>query len=111
MQLWLLHVTVTYTNYTSRMFFPFFSAINYVQKNSSNTVKFSFPSGVKNQMLMLLSSTIKYFFVSRKSYPGPSLIQFRLNKSKSVSKMVIPRQLFQGISKKSKNFVSLRLSF
>ena len=100
MQLWLLHVTVTYTNYTSRMFFPFFSAINYVQKNSSNTVKFSFPSGVKNQMLMLLSSTIKYFFVSRKSYPGPSLIQFRLNKSKSVSKMVIPSQLFQGISKK-----------
>ena len=42
-------------------------------------------------MLILLSSKNKVFFVSRKSYPGPSLIQFRLkgdDESKSVSKRV-----------------------
>ena len=43
-------------------------------------------------MLMLLSSKSKVFFESRKSYPGPSLIQFSLkgnNKSKSVSNRVV----------------------
>ena len=41
---------------------------------------------------MLLSSKVKYFFVSRKSYPSPSLIKFRLkgtNKYRSVSKRVV----------------------
>ena len=48
--------------------------------------------GLKNQMLMLLSSTIKYFSYPERVYPGPSLIEFCLkgnNKSKSVSKMVV----------------------
>ena len=70
-----------------------------VQTQSSSTFLGQILRGVKNQMLMLLSSTVnKYqvasstFFVSRKSYLGPNLIQFRLkgnNKSISVSKMVV----------------------
>ena len=48
--------------------------------------------GVKNQMLMLLSSKSYVFFAFRKSYPDTSLIQFHLkgnNKSKSVSERVV----------------------
>ena len=75
MQLWRVpHIIVT-----SRMFpiitithlecFPIFSVINYVQKNSLNTVKFNLPGSdivwCENLMLMLLSSTVKYF-----SYPA-----------------------------------------
>ena len=48
--------------------------------------------GVKNQMLKLLSSNSQVFFVSRKSYSDPSLIQLCLkgnDKSKLVSKRVV----------------------
>ena len=58
--------------------------------------------GVENQMLILLSSKSKIFFVSRKSYPGPSLIQFRFkgnNKSKSVSKRVAQCRYLPVISR------------
>ena len=40
MQLWVSHGIVTYTNNTSNV--SIFSVINYPQKNSPNTVKFSF---------------------------------------------------------------------
>ena len=72
--------------------------------------------GVKNQMSMLLSSKSQVYLVSRKSYPGPSLIKFHL-KSNDISKSVrglpnvIPSQLFQEIGLKSKHIVSSRLSF
>ena len=42
MQLWVLHVIVTYISITDLECF-FYSVINYVQKNSTNTVKFDFP--------------------------------------------------------------------
>ena len=69
-------------------------------------------------MLMLLSSKSKVFLlVSRKSYPDPSLIQFRLkgniNSNQYLKGLfnVVPCQLFQEIRLKSKNVVSSRLSF
>ena len=59
--------------------FRILSVINYVPKNSANTVISYFHSSdnvwyVKNQMLMLLVAKLKFFFLSRKCYPGPSLI-------------------------------------
>ena len=47
---------------------------------------------VKNQILTLLSSKSWLFFVFRKSYPDPSLIEFHSkgnDKSKSVSKRLV----------------------
>ena len=63
---------------------PIFSAINYVQKNSTSTVKFNLPGSD----IMCCEA----IFISSKSNPGQSLIQFCLkgnNKSKSVSKKVV----------------------
>ena len=62
-----------------------------VQIHSSSISLDQILCGVESQKLISLRSKRKVFFVSRKSYPGPSLIQFRLkgnNKSKSVSKRV-----------------------
>ena len=74
------------------------SVINYVQKNSLNTVKFNFPKPKSDVVWCekLNANVVKQhsseFFIIRKSYPGPSLIQFYLkgnNKSKSESKRVV----------------------
>ena len=48
---------------------PFYSVINYVQRNSPNTFKFNFPRSnivwcKKRNVNVVLSSTVKYF-----SYP------------------------------------------
>ena len=64
-----------------------------VQIQSSSTSLSQILRGVKKQMLILLSSTVKYFsYPERVINPVPSLIQFRLkgnNTSISVSKMVV----------------------
>ena len=70
---------------------------------------------MKNESLILQVAKLG-IFVFKKSYPGPSLIQFRAkgNKSKSGLKrvfQVISRHLFQEICVKSKNIFSSRLSF
>ena len=81
-QLWELHVTVTYTNNTSRILFyslvQLIMSKRIVQMQLSSTSLGQILCDLKNQMLILLSRKSKIFFVSRKSYPGPNLIQFRL---------------------------------
>ena len=65
MQLWVLHVIVTYANNTSRMFphslVYLIISRGVVQIQSSSTSLGQIWCGVKNQTLMLLSSTVKYF--------------------------------------------------
>ena len=96
MQLWRVsHIIVTYINNTTRIF-PYFLMFliiskRIVQIQSSLIYQGQILCGVKNQKLMLSSSKVKHFHIS-KSYPGSSLIQFCLkgnNKSKSVSKKVV----------------------
>ena len=67
-----------------------------VRQSVSNTIKFNFPTSdmcivwkTKPQCCQYQSQV---FFVSNKSFPGSSLIQFRVkgnNKSKSASKRVV----------------------
>ena len=65
MQLWVLHIIVTYANNTSRMFtyslVQLIMSRGIVQIQSSSTYLGEILFGVKNQMLILLSSTVKYF--------------------------------------------------
>ena len=86
----MLHIFQSYIYNVS----PFFNVIiskRIVQIQSSSISLDQILCGVENQIIMLLSSKIEVFSVSRKSYPGSSLVQFRLkgnNKCKWVSKRV-----------------------
>ena len=64
-QLWVLHVIITYVNDTSRMFphslVQLIVARGIVQIQSRSTSLGQILCGVKKQMLILLSSMVKYF--------------------------------------------------
>ena len=99
MQLWMLHVIFTYVNNTYRMFSHFLvswiMSKRIVQIQSRSTSLGQILCGLKNQMLMLLSSTVKYIFRIQKqlSWSKSNQIPFICisinNKSKSVCKIVV----------------------
>ena len=86
-------------------------------------VQFSLVRRVMNKMLLMMLMLlvaklgIYVFFVSSNSYPGSSLIKFYLERSKNQNQyqkrvvQVVSCQIFPEICIKSKNIVSLHLSF